>query len=556
MFRFRRLFLLMLVLQFSLNAQRDLGVRPTPSGGALSPEQAAYGVLTYDLAIEIDPGRRFIEATAILEAELKGPLAELVLDLDHPLEVKGVWLWRETWVPVTFRRTEAQIWASLPSIGPVGAVRKLRIDYAGHPREAQKPPWVGGFVWEKTGSGQPWIAVACQVDGADLWWPVKDHPSGEPQRMDLRVTVPEPLVVVSNGTLQDVSRPRKGFQTFHWRVSNPINPYNVTVNIAPYRTIEDTYRSISGESVPVTFWVLPEDLDEGRRLFPQFSRQLRFLEEKLGPYPFRNEKYGVAQVPYLGMEHQTIIGYGNRFQDNEHGFDWLHFHELAHEWWGNLVSAADWNDYWLHEGFASYMEALYAEHLKGGDALRSYLSGFRTRLRNRDALAPRESRTSVEKYFVPPDFTVTDGDVNFKGAWILHSLRFLIGDDAFFESLRRFAYPTPDLETVTDGSQCRFATTEDFQRTVERITGRDLSWFFEVYLRQPKLPELRAHQEAGMLHLDWATPGDLPFPMPVEVQIGEERRRAEVPAGGARLPVGGAQQVSIDPDGWLLREQE
>lgn len=520
----------------------------------MSPEQSAYRIGGYDLAIEVDPERRMIQASATITVKLLEPLRHLVLDLDSPLSVQAVEL-QSAPVKLPFERRETQIWVELPEGLTAGSEIGVRIDYSGHPREAARPPWRGGFIWSKTKSGQPWIAVACQVDGADLWLPILDHPLGEPRRADLRITVPEPLTVAANGTLQSVSQPRAGFRTFHWHSANPINPYNLTLNIAPYETITDTYTSVTGEPIPLIFWVLPENLEQGHALFRQFPRQLAFLEEKLGPYPFRNEKYGVAEVPYLGMEHQTVIGYGNGYRDGELGFDWLHFHELAHEWWGNMVTARDWSDFWLHEGFASYMEALYAEELGGRGALKAYLRRFRSRLRNREPLAPWAPQSSVEKYFAAPDFRRSDGDVNFKAAWVLHSLRFLIGDEAFFQVLRRFAYPLPELETVTDGSQCRFVVTEDFRRTAESVAGRDLSWFFHVYVRQPQLPKLEVERSKGRLHLRWKTPEGLPFLMPVEILIDGERRIVPVDTQGTSIEVGAENEVSLDPDNWVLREE-
>jgi aminopeptidase N len=161
--------------------------------------------------------------------------------------------------------------------------------------------------------------------------------------------------------------------TYDWFISTPVNNYGVSVSIAPYRLIEEPYRSVTGETFPFQFWVLPEHYQEGLRVFPQFKRHMRFFEETLGPYPFRIDKYGVAESPYLGMEHQSIIAYGSDFTDNEAGFDGLHFHELSHEWWANMVTAADWKDWWLHESFGSYMEALYAEYLNGTQAYHEYI---------------------------------------------------------------------------------------------------------------------------------------------------------------------------------------
>jgi aminopeptidase N len=283
---------------------------------------------------------------------------------------------------------------------------------------------------------------------------------------------------------------------------------------------------------------------------------LAFYEEYLGPYPFRADKYGVAETPHLGMEHQTIIAYGNDFTLNEHGFDWLHHHELGHEWWGNLVTALDWRDFWLHEGFCSYMQALYAGDLSGPDAYHAAMAPSRPRIRNVKPLAPRESKTEGEMYLLPPDYVESDGDIYNKGKWVLHTLRYLIGDEAFLRSLRRMAYPSPEMEALTDGRQTRFATTDDFRLIAEEESGRDLDWFFEVYARQPVLPKLIVDRVGNELTIRWDTPNELPFPMPVDVEVDGTTTRIEMTSGRANLSLSEVSAApSIDPLNWILKEE-
>ncbi|HSR51285.1 MAG TPA: M1 family metallopeptidase [Acidobacteriota bacterium] len=538
-------------------AQRDLGVRPTDSGGPLSPDQAAYDVRHYGLALRVDPEEKTIRGALTVTADIVHPVPRLVLDLDDPLEVEAVALLTEGGEEaLAFSRPPGQLWIDFPLTRQPGDQVRVRIEYGGRPRVAPRPPWVGGFVWSQTSDGRPWVGVACQQDGADLWWPVKDHPSDEPDNMDLRFTVPAGLEVASNGVLRSVEEAEEGWRTFHWHIANPINVYNVTLNLAPYRTITETYQSLGGEKVPMTYWVLPEHYDKGPWLMGEMRKHLRFLEENLGPYPFRSEKYGVAETPYLGMEHQTIIAYGSDYSTNAYGFDWLHFHELGHEWWGNLVTVPDWNDFWIHEGLCSYMEALYAEELGGREALTRWMKGIRPRLRNLQPVAPREPQTTIQKYFVPPDYTSSDGDVNFKGSWIAHSLRWAVGDDeVFFQILRRLAYPDPRMEEWTDGRQTHFKTTSDVRRIAEGLSGKDMKWFFDVYLRQPKLPALTHRRDGDRLSLSWDVPGDLPFPMPVELRISGETQRVDMPDGRAQVDLPQDAELEIDPNLWLLREQ-
>jgi aminopeptidase N len=330
----------------------------------------------------------------------------------------------------------------------------------------------------------------------------------------------------------------------------------VALNIAPYRTISREYRSVTGETIPVTLWVIPEHVAQGETLANEMLEHLRFFEDRLGPYPFRADKYGVAETPHLGMEHQTIIAYGNEFRKNADGYDELHQHELSHEWFANLITAKDWSDYWLHEGFGSYMQPLYAEKLNGREA---YLRAIRAQWRgakNRRPVAEPCCLTAGEVYFNPPDYLQGDGDIYGKGSVVLHTLRYVLGDSLFFQTIRRWLYPTPEWERVTDGSQVRLVTTDEFVQHVSRMAGRELRWFFEVYVRQPALPRLVEQRTDSTLALRWETPGQLPFPMPVEVEIDGKVERWEMRDGRESRSVPRRASVRVDPGEWVFRRLE
>jgi aminopeptidase N len=522
------------------------------SGGRLQAEQAAYDARFYDLSLRVDPARRGIEGSLTVVADVVQPMRWLVLDLDTLLQVSRVEVERgSTAAELPFERRGGKLWLDLQREHRPGERVRATVRYGGNPRVAPNPPWSGGFTWARTASGAPWIATSNQGEGADVWWPVKDHVSDRPDSMAIRVRVAEPLVVASNGRLRRVEEHGDGTRTFHWFVSTPISTYNVALNIAPYRVIEQEFTSVAGDRFPVQFYVLPESYEKGVAFFPEILDHLRFFEELLGPYPFRADKYGVAQTPHLGMEHQTIIAYGANFHNgamtggHDFGFDALHHHELAHEWWGNLVTNPDWNDMWVHEGFGTYMQALYAERLHGPEGLRAYMATLRPGIANRRPVAPRESQTTAEIYFGG------GGDIYSKGAWALHTLRFLIGDEAFFRALRRMTYPDAALERVTDGTHLRFATTDDFVRTAEAAAGRELGWFFETYVRQPELPRLVTERVRDGWLLRWVNPAGHPFPMPVDVVVDGRRERIDMKNG--RALVRGSGQPILDPDGWVLR---
>lgn len=550
-------------------AQKSAEPRLT-SGRPIPPEQSCYDVTEYSLALRVDPEEHSIEGSVATTARLLRASDEIVLDLDDRLKVSKVLDQSGPQCspfegrPMEFIQRNGEVRIRSPEFWKEGSMFTVRVFYGGKPREAPRPPWDGGFVWSKTKSGAPWIATCNQMQGADLWWPCKDQPDDEADHVFLQVSVPKELVVASNGRPVGIEddidigawAARPGWRNYQWSVSTPINSYGIALNIAPYETITRDYTSVAGDTFPVTYWVLPENKEKGKVLFEDILRQMAYFESIFGPYPFRADKYGVAETPHLGMEHQSIIAYGNEYKmdrwGEDRGYDELHLHEFAHEWWANLVTCANWNDFWIHEGFASYAQALYAEHV-GGE--KSYFTEMREQMHfaNRAAIAPREKRSTAEMYFgdVPGS---PGGDIYSKGAWVLHTLRWLIGDEAFFRALRRMAYPDPAKEKTTDGSACRFATTDEFLAIAEKESGVDLDWFFEVYLRQPKLPVLVQRNEQDGLHLEWTSPTGQPFPMPVEVQLGQEYVRVECPGGKGVIDLGKNSFHLVDPRDRVLRE--
>lgn len=529
-------------------------LKAQPFDGSLSPEQAAFDVLHYDLALEVKPEEREIHGALTVTFEAVEDLPVLVLDLDSRLTVTEV----KADESMAFQQRDGRLFAEFPQPLDAGTETSVTVSYGGVPRVAPNPPWEGGFQWERTLRGEHWIATSCQMEGADLWWPCKDHPSDKPDGFDLHIRVPQPLVVASNGRLQKVEMHDDQTRTYHWKLEQPIPNYTVALNIGPYELVEDTFQSVSGDVMPVKFWLLPENLEKGREILPEFMDHLRFFEKHLGPYPFRSEKYGIADTPHLGMEHMTIIAYGNKFKPFKWGFDWLHHHEAAHEWFSNLVTAPNWNDFWIHEGFGSYVQKLYVEEKKGTDAYRGYLRDVRGLILNQRAVAPRESRSSPQMFFVdlnqPVGQRVSDSDIYYKGEWVLHTLRWLIGKDELLRTFRKMCYPTEAAEKATDGSAPHFFTTDDYLALVEAQTGKDLDWFFELYLRQPTLPKLIAEHADGTLSLHWEVPEGQSCLLPVEIVIGGIPQRVEMPNGSAQIQVPAGVAVDIDPFDRILRQ--
>jgi aminopeptidase N len=534
--------LLLAVLGAPASAQRR-----GSSGGPMAPEQAAYDVRFYELALTVDPADSSIAGSNVIYADVTAPLSVFVVDLDTVFAVPEVLV---DSVAVTHERRGGQLWITLPREYRAGESLTVEVVYGGRPR-AVPPGGFDGFIWARTESNHSWITVSCELFGADLWWPTKDHLADEPDSMALHIRVPQPLFVAANGRLRGSFRDPDGWTEYDWFVSTPINNYGVSLNIAPYREITASYPSIGGDSVAVSFWVLPENLRQARRALPEFLDHMRHMEELAGPYPFRADKYGIAETPYLGMEHQTIIAYGAGYRDDamagiDWGFDGLHQHELAHEWYGNQVTPRAWQDLWLNEGFAQYAQPLYAESRLGEEKARDLLTIYRRFLANRRPVAPREVLTSVQAY---------TNDIYFKGALVLHSLRYLVGDDAFFAILRRWTYPEPPAPGERGSCRCRSVTTDELVALASEVAQRELDWFFEVYVRQAELPRLAVERADSALTLRWDVPAGLPFAMPVDVAIDDEVRRVELPDGHARIAVGPDAAIAIDPNGWVLRSE-
>lgn len=510
------------------------------SGGTLKLEQAAYDVLSYDISIKVDPAKKSLSGTTVMEAKIVIPTATLLLDLDDPYTVSKVTDGRS---PLRFDRLKGMVRVHFPDSKQPGDQIRLVTSYAGTPHVARNAPWDGGIMWSKTPSGADWVSVALQGAGADLLFPCKDHPSDRANRATMRLTVPDPLVAIGPGQLEKTEKNKDKTSTYTWHMALPINNYSLVFNAAPYVLVKDSAKSVAGQTVPIHFYVLPENKAKAPRLIEEQKKYLAFMEKYCGPFPFRTVKCGIVETPHLGMEHSTATAYGNKYRFAPDGLDWLLLHEFGHEWWANLVSNADWRDMWIHEGFQSFMDTFYVEQIRGKEAYFTAMKGRRRNVTNAAPVAPREETSSA----------AYGGDIYDKGALILHSLRYLIGDQAFLRSIRRMAYPTPESEKWTDGRALRLVTTDDYVNIASTEAKQDLRWFFEVYVRQAKLPALKSVAENGVLKLEWVTPDGLPFPMPVEVLIGGKAVRVAMPGGKGSVAYTGTAPV-VDPKGWILKQ--
>ena len=461
---------------------------PYDSGGPLIVEQAAYDVTYYDLALAVDPSDRTITGTLRMDARMVAPAEVVALDLDTLLAIESISLTDlESAAPLSFRRSGSRVFVELPFTKQPGEDLSMTVEYGGKPRVAPRPPWDGGFPWATTPSGEPWIATSNQMIGADVWWPNKDHVSDKPDSMGIRITVPGSAGRGHERPSGEGDRQRRRHP--HLRLVRLDTDHQLQRR-AQHRALRSARGGLPerhGRDLPGH--LLGAAGERGGRPVLSCRRSSSTCagsRRTLGPYPFRADKYGVAQTPHLGMEHQSIIAYGANFDNGamtggeDWGFDALHHHELSHEWWGNLVTNADWKDMWIHEGFGTYMQALWLEDTQGLERYHEYMASVRPRMGNAQPTAPRHSLSAQEVY---------GGDIYFKGAWVLHTLRYLLGDEAVREALRRMAYPTEEAAWTTDGSQVRFVSTADVITVFGDVSGQDLGWLFEAYLRQAELPD-------------------------------------------------------------------
>ena len=518
------------------------------SGGALTPEQTALQFDSADLAFEVLPETESLNGVATLVFTAKAPLTRLPIDLDRNLPVSAIAIDGVQLAPSAWSNPEGRLTITLPKPVAAGGKITAKITYGGTPHVAVKAPWDDGMVWSKTPDGRTWFATTAEGYGCDLFWPCLDFPTGEPALVTLHITVPKGLKAPSNGVLLGVDTLADGRTTWNWRAKHP-NTYGIALNVGPYEEISGAYKSRFGNSIPMYYWYLPGEKAQAEKLFAEFAPTLDFFESMIGPYPFGDEKLGVVETPHKGMEHQTINAYGNEYAKAPEGFDWLFQHEFAHEWFGNQLTAANWDDYWLHEGYGTYMQPLYGQWREGRARYAAMMQGERTSIMNLKPITQQRVTTEEEVYEL--DKGGAGQDIYYKGSWMLHTLRGLIGDKAFFDVTRLAVYGRADPKPGNFAP--RFGSSKEYEALVRKVTGKDYSWFFDVYLRQAALPELVETRTGNALSLAWKVPGDGPFPLPVQVQIDGKMRTLPMTDGKANLSVPTSAHVVIDPDALVLR---
>lgn len=481
--------------------------------GSITPERAWWDLTYYHLQIKVDIEGRFISGQNTIKYKVLTPGQRMQIDLQPPLHITKV---TQANKELAYTRDGNAYFIAFNHTQPVGEVLNINVFYEGKPQVSKRPPWSGGVTWSHDAKGNPFIATSCQGDGASLWWPCKDHMYDEPDSMLISINVPKPLMDVSNGRLRKVEEHNDNTRTFHWFVSNPINNYGVNMNIGDYVHFGEQY---NGEKGPLDcdYYVLRGHLKKAKKQFADVKRMLEAFEYWFGPYPFYEDSYKLVEVPYLGMEHQSSVTYGNGFKNGYLGrdlshtgwglkFDFIIIHESGHEWFANNITYQDIADMWIHESFTAYAENLFLDYYYGKEASAQYVIGTRKNILNDIPI--------IGPYGVNQSGS---GDMYYKGANMLHTLRTWVANDSLWQHVLRGMNKTFYHQTVT---------TQQIETYVSQATGLHLAAFFNQYLRDTRVPVLEYYIDKNNLYVRWnqVVAG---FAMPVDVYINGQKQRLQ-----------------------------
>jgi len=500
---------LLLLSALISNAQllqvKDAFTKQDTLRGSITPEREWWDLTYYHLDIEVKPELKFISGKNTIQYKvISEPNEFMQIDLQQPMEItKAIQDGKELEVQVEGNAN----FILIPTKQEIGDIKTIEIYYDGYPREAVRAPWDGGFSWKKDKNGKHFIATSCQGLGASVWWPNKDHMYDEVDSMDISVTIPKGLMNVSNGRLKRIEEHDKTITT-HWTVKNPINNYGVNVNIGDYVNFSEVYEGEKGK-LDMDYWVLSYNLEKAKEHFKDAPKMMKAFEHWFGPYPFYEDSFKLVEVPYLGMEHQSSVTYGNQYKKGYNGydlsrtgwglkFDFIIIHEAGHEWFANNITNKDIADMWIHEGFTAYSENLFLDYYYGKEASAEYVIGTRKNIQN--------DRPLIGEYDVNHEGS---GDMYYKGANMLHTLRQLVEDDEKWREILRGLNAEFYHQTVT---------TKQIENYLSKMTNKDLTAFFNQYLRDTRIPTLEYKIEDGQLKFRYTNIVD-DFDMPIEVEI-------------------------------------
>ena len=472
--------------------------------GSITPERAWWDLNYYHLDISVIPDKKYISGSNTIRYKVLEENQQLQVDLQPPLKIEKVTQEGEELEVISNINAH---FVQLKKKQKKGAFNEIVVHYSGHPKEAINAPWDGGFSWKKDENGNHFVATSCQGLGASVWWPNKDHMYDEVDSMAISVKVPKNLINVSNGRLRKVDN-HDDTKTYHWFVSNPINNYGVNVNIADYVHFGEKYQGEKGE-LDMDYYVLRDNLDKAKEHFKDAPKMMEAFEHWFGPYPFYEDSFKLVEVPYLGMEHQSSVTYGNQYMKGYLGrdlsgtgwglkFDFLIIHESGHEWFANNITYKDIADMWVHEGFTSYSENLFIDYHIGKEAAEDYVIGLRKNIKN--------DQPVIGPYNVNKEGS---SDMYYKGSNMLHTLRNWVNNDQNWRTLLRNLNKDFYHQTVT---------SEEIENYMSKHLELDLSGFFDQYLRTVTIPILEYKIDSGSISYRYTN--SVPnFRMPLKVSV-------------------------------------
>ena len=458
--------------------------------GSITPERSWWDLTYYHLNISVNPDKKFIKGKNTVQYKVLKPHQVLQIDLQPPLKITRVTQNNEDLKVISEGNAH---FIQLKSSQKVGEINSVDVYYEGKPKEAVRAPWDGGFSWKKDNNGNHFVATSCQGLGASVWWPNKDHMYDEVDSMAISVRVPKNLMDISNGRLRNIEQHKDNTTTYHWFVDNPINNYGVNVNIGDYVHFSEKYQGEAGE-LDMNYYVLKDNLEKAKKQFKDAPKMMKAFEYWFGKYPFYKDGFKLVEVPYLGMEHQSSVTYGNQYQNGYLGrdlsgtgwglkFDFIIIHESGHEWFANNITDKDIADMWIHESFTAYSENLFLDYYYGKKASAEYVIGTRRAIQN--------DKPIIGHYDVNNEGS---GDMYYKGANMLHTIRQLVNDDEKWRQI---------LRGLNSDFYHKTVTTQEIEQYMIEKSGIDLSKVFDQYLRTVKIPEFEYTIKNNKLKYRW-----------------------------------------------------
>jgi aminopeptidase N len=517
---------------FNSTAQDNVFTRADTLRGTITPERAWWDLTYYHLQVKPNAADSTLSGSTQIHYKVLQPSQLIQVDLQEPLQVQKV---VQDGQELKFKRDGNAFFITLNKEQKTGIKESIEVFYSGRPRLAKRPPWDGGVQWVPDGKGNTIISTSCQGLGSSVWWPCKDHMYDEPDSMMISVTVPANMKDISNGVLRSVTDNKDNTKTFNWFVRNPINNYGVNMNVANYESWDEIYKGEKGD-LPVSYYVLPENLEKAKVQFKQVPMMLKAFEHWFGPYPFYEDGYKLVEVPYLGMEHQSSVTYGNGYKNGYLGrdlsgtgwglkWDFIIIHESGHEWFANNITYKDVADMWVHESFTNYSENLYTEYYFGKEAGEDYVIGTRKVIANDIPI--------VGPYGVNKEGSK---DMYYKGGNMLHTIRQVVNNDEKWRQILRGLNKTFYHQTV-DGSQ--------IEEYISKESGKDLSKVFDQYLRDIRIPVLEYSLRGNEVQYRWNNVVK-DFQMPVKVKINGKDQFITPENEWKSLKIKGAKVLEVD----------